>query len=109
MIAAARTHGGFSTCSELLSGRWTESLITEHLGEPDYTVRSPANGCVRVVRFYRNERVIAAEESDAWQQAAQAAQARCGGRGGNRGENPVNQTHRACDAVSATSNFRSNV
>jgi hypothetical protein len=101
-VPPARNHGGFSTCSELLSGRWTASLITEYLGDPDYLVRSTAGGCLQVVRYFRFERVESAENSEAWQQAAHAARARCAERDDDRGANPIEEMHRACDVVSAS-------
>lgn len=61
---------------DLLSRGWTDSMIRHFLPKPDCTKPNPHYKCAADMKFYRNERVDAVEQSDEWKRRWEMAERR---------------------------------
>jgi hypothetical protein len=67
MATGEATKQRMYTKSDLLERKWTPAAIKKWLGDPDATRRNPYSRKAPPMQLYAEERVQAAEQSDAWQ------------------------------------------
>ena len=61
---------------DLLSRGWTDSMIRDFLSKPDCTKPNPRYKCAADMKFYRDQRVQAVEQSDEWKRRRELAERR---------------------------------